>query len=138
MIPQAPNNNQKPWNELEDYSRSTLVSGGNELYIISGPWGQGGTGSNGYLTTLSSGVVVPQWTWKIIVVIPNGNGDLSRITTATRVIAVKLPNDQSCTSTDWKPYRVSVDAIETLTGYDFLSNVSTDIQTVIEASVDTL
>ncbi len=34
-------------------------------------------------------------------------------------------------------YRVSVDGIEAITGYDFFSNVSTSIQAVIEGSVDT-
>ena len=35
MMPQAPNNNQGPWEELETYCR-TLVGQGNELYIIMG------------------------------------------------------------------------------------------------------
>ena len=46
MIPQAPDNNQGPWANMENYLR-TLVTAGNELYIISGGSGQGGTGSNG-------------------------------------------------------------------------------------------
>jgi endonuclease G, mitochondrial len=135
MIPQAPNNNQIPWANLENYAR-TLVNAGNELYIISGPYGQGGTGSNGYATTVGNGVVVPAKTWKIIVVLPNGNTDLSRITTSTRVIAVLMPNDQTASSQSWGYYRVSVDSIEAITGYDFLSNVSASIQNVIEAKVD--
>jgi len=135
MIPQAPNNNQQTWQNLETYSR-TLVDAGNELYIISGPYGIGGTGSNGYAETIGVGITVPSKTWKIIVVLPDGDNDLSRITTSTRVIAVVMPNDQTCNSKPWYDYRVSVDSIETLTGYDFLSNVSTSIQNVIEASVD--
>jgi len=135
MIPQAPKNNQITWGNLEDYSRS-LVAAGNELYIISGPYGQGGTGSNGAKTTIGNSVVVPAKTWKIIVVLPNGSNDVSRITTSTRVIAVFMPNDQTCSNYAWSYYRTSVDQIETLTGYDFLSNVPTTVQNVIEASVD--
>ncbi|MEH7418730.1 DNA/RNA non-specific endonuclease [Neobacillus drentensis] len=135
MIPQAPNNNEVTWESLEAYSR-TLVSTGNELYIISGGYGSGGTGSNGYKTTVGNGVVVPAKTWKVIVVLPNGNNDISRITTSTRVIAVLMPNDQTTSSHPWSYYRVSVDTIESMTGYDFLSSVPANIQGTIEANID--
>ncbi len=139
MIPQAPNNNQGPWMYLEDYCRS-LVNSGNELFIICGPYGQGGRSDKGTFTILSSGVVVPSYTWKIIVVIPNGSNDLSRISNSTRVIAVWMPNDNvACPKASlWTSYRKSVDYIESQTGYDFLTNVSTTIQDVIEAKVDNL
>lgn len=135
MIPQAPKNNQITWQNLETYER-TLVSSGNELYIISGGYGVGGTGTNGYKTTIGNGIVVPSKTWKIIVVLPKGNNDISRITSSTRVIAVLMPNDQTCSSHPWDYYRVSVDSLEALTGYDFISSVSTSIQSVIESRVD--
>ena len=54
MVPQAPRSNQQMWAGLEDYCR-TLVGAGNELYIICGSYGRGGTGSNGYATTLDNG-----------------------------------------------------------------------------------
>lgn len=135
MIPQAPNNNRITWANLEDYCRS-LLSSGNELYIVAGPHGQGGIGSNGAANTVGNGIVVPSKTWKIIVVIPNGNNDLNRISTTTRVIAVIMPNEQTCSSQPWTYYKVSVDYIESLTGYDFLSNVPVSIQQVIEVNVD--
>ncbi|MFL0269735.1 DNA/RNA non-specific endonuclease [Candidatus Clostridium radicumherbarum] len=135
MLPQAPNNNQITWANLENYAR-TLISAGNELYIISGGYGSGGAGSNGYKTTVGNGVVVPAKTWKIIVVLPNGNNDVSRVTTSTRVISVLMPNDQTCNSQPWGYYRTSVDNIESLTGYDFLSSVPTSIQNTIETKVD--
>jgi DNA/RNA endonuclease G (NUC1) len=37
---------------------------------------------------------------------------------------------------DWRSYRVSVDQVEGMTGFDFFSNVPTSIQNVIEANVD--
>lgn len=136
MVPQAPNNNQRSWAYLEDYERE-LANAGNELYIISGPYGSGGTSAKGTFTVLSSGVTVPSHTWKIIVVISNGDNDLSRINASSRVIAVLMPNTQECTL-PWRSYRVTVDSIETLTGYNFLSNLPTEIQDVIEARVDNL
>ena len=136
MIPQAPKNNQITWANLENYCR-TLVNAGNELYIISGPYGQGGTGSSGYKTTISSkSIVVPAYTWKVIVVLPVGSSDVTRITSSTRVIAVWMPNNQTVNSQAWGYYRKSVDYIESQTGYNFLSNVSTTIQNTIEAKVD--
>lgn len=135
MIPQAPNNNQITWANLENYTRS-LVNAGNEVYIISGPYGQGGTGSNGARSTVGNGVVVPSKTWKIILVLPQGSNDLSRVTTATRVIAVLMPNDQTCNTLPWGSYRVSVDSLETLTGFDFFSLIPSSIQSAIESRVD--
>lgn len=138
MMPQAPDNNQGPWEALESYCR-TLVSQGNELYIIGGGSGSGGTGSNGGTTyTVAGGHVgVPSQTWKVIIVLPSATGnDVARVTTSTRTIAVKMPNVQGIRTVDWKSYRVSVDQVEALTGYDFLSSVPASIQSVIEARVD--
>ena len=138
MIPQAPNNNQHTWANMENYIR-TLITAGNEVYVIMGSYGIGGSGSNGGTTnTIDNGhVTVPSNVWKIVVVIPNGSNDLSRITTGTRVIAVNTPNVNTANS-DWKTYRTSVDAIESATGYNLLSNVSASVQSVIEARVDNL
>ena len=69
-------------------------------------------------------------------VLPNGSSDVSRVTTGTRVIAINMPNTQTV-STSWSTYRVSVDAIEGLTGYNFLSNVSSTVQATVESHVDT-
>lgn len=136
MMPQAPNNNQVTWANLENYTRS-LVTAGSEAYIICGSYGTGGTGSNGGLTnTIDNGrITVPARTWKVIVILSNGSGDLSRVNNATRVIAVDMPNTNGLNS-DWKAYRTNVDAIEAATGYDILSNVPTAIQSTIEAKVD--
>ena len=127
MIPQLPANNQGVWANLESYSR-TLVSQGNELYIISGGHGLQFFIANG-------NVAVPAQTWKVIIVLPVGSNDVSRVTTSTRTIAVVMPNSGSIGS-DWRAYRVSVDQVEAITGFDFFSNVSSGIQAVIEGRVD--
>jgi endonuclease G len=139
MMPQSPDNNQGPWADLEDYSR-TLVNAGNELHIIMGGAGQGGTGSNGGVTTTIAGghVQVPAQTWKVILVQLQGTNDVARVTTSTRVIAVIMPNTQGIRSNNWQQYRVSVDQVEQLTGYNFFSNVPATTQAVIESVVDNL
>jgi endonuclease G, mitochondrial len=129
IIPQAPDNNQGPWAALEVYCRD-LAKAGNELYIISG--------GDDSLGTIAGGKVrIPAFTWKVIVVLPQGSNDLSRINTSTRVIAVSMPNRQGIRNNSWRQYRYSIDQIETWTGYNFLSNVSSSIQSVIESRVDT-
>ena len=135
MMPQAPNNNQQTWASLENYCR-TLVSQGNELYVIAGSYGTGGTGVNGYATTIAGGnITVPSNCWKVIVVLPEGSSDAGRVTTSTRVIAINMPNTNAI-STAWGGYRTTVDAIESATGYDILSAVSTTVQATIESKVD--
>lgn len=137
MMPQAPDNNQGPWADLENYTR-TLVTAGNELYVVMGGAGYGGAGSNGGVTmTIANGKVqVPAETWKVILVQPQGTNDVTRVTASTRVIAVLMPNTQGIRSNPWQGYRVSVDQVEQLTGYDFFSNVPANIQAVIESVVD--
>lgn len=127
MIPQLPANNQGVWANLESYTRS-LVSQGNEIYIISGGQGLQFFIANGH-------VAVPAQTWKVIIVLPVGSNDVSRVTTSTRTIAVVIPNSGTINS-DWRTYRVSVDQVEAITGFDFFSNVSDGIQAVIEGRVD--
>jgi endonuclease G len=135
MMPQAANNNQRTWAGLENYCR-TLINQGNELYIICGSYGTGGTGLNGYATTIDAGRVrVPSNCWKVVVVLPEGSSDAGRVTTGTRVIAINTPNNQTLAST-WGSYRTSVDAIESATGYNILSAVNSTVQATIEARVD--
>ena len=135
MIPQAPRNNEGTWANFENYLRG-LVKSGDELYIVMGSYGTGGTGSKTYQTTIDGGhVAVPAHIWKVAVVLSNGTKDLSRITTKTRVIAINTPNINGVSS-KWQTYVTSVDAIEKATGEDLLSNVPVAIQKVIEARVD--
>ena len=137
MIPQAPNNNQQTWGNLEDYTRSLVVAG-NEVYVVMGSYGKGGTGSKGYATAIDGGkVCVPSNIWKVIVVIPEGTGDLGRINSGTRVIAVNTPNDNSV-KRDWRLYRATVRSIEKATGYDLLSALPKRVQDVVEMKVDDL
>jgi endonuclease G, mitochondrial len=141
MIPQAPDNNQGPWEGLESYLRGQLnANGGQEIYIISGSYGIGGTGSTGGITNTIAGgkVTVPSQTYKIAVILPVGTDDINRVSTTTRVIAIIMPNTQGIRTNDWRIYRTSVDAIEAATGYNFLANIPTAIQDSLEAAVDTI
>jgi endonuclease G len=138
IIPQAPENNRETWRILEEYCRG-LMDKNMEMYIIAGGYGTGGVGSNtsgGVTRTIKDGINVPARMWKIIVVLPNGEKDLTRISSSTRVIAVDMPNTQAVTDRKWYQYRVTVRDIESKTGYNFLSNLSSSIQNSIETKVD--
>ncbi len=137
MIPQAPNNNQKTWGTLEKYLRK-LTKENNEIYIIMGNYGTGGIGSAdaSVVNTINNGKInVPSNIWKIAVILPTGDNDISRVTTNTRVIAVDTPNSNNINS-DWHQYLVTVRDIEKATGYNFLSNIQQNIQDVIEKIKD--
>lgn len=137
MIPQAPQNNQQTWEGLESYLRTQVLSG-NEVYIIMGSYGSGGVGSvsTSVVTTINGGKVnVPSNVWKVAVILPVGSGDLSRVTAATRVIAVNTPNINSI-NTDWKQYIVTVRDIENATGYNLLSALPQAVQDAVETKKD--
>lgn len=136
MMPQAPNNNQQTWANLENYTRD-LVRAGNEVYVICGSYGQGGTGSLGGVTnTIDNGhVTVPANIWKVVVVIPNGSNDLNRINGNTRVIAVNTPNRNDI-DTDWTQYKTTVRNIESATGYNLLSSLRPSLQDSLETRID--
>jgi endonuclease G len=131
MVPQAGNNNRGAWADLEAESR-TLVESGKELFIVSG--GVFSASSN----TIGNGVVVPDKTFKVIVVLDAVGQGPASVTSATRVISVMMPNEDSqiSLSADWHSFRVSVDSIEAATGQNFLSDVDPAVQAVVEARVD--
>ena len=77
------------------------------------------------------------WTFFSQVRLPNLLNRPSRIsdvTPNTQVIAVNIPNQEELDN-DWKKFLTTVDQIEKLTKYDFLSNVPTPIQDVIERNI---
>lgn len=129
FVPQLAANNQGPWEDLESYCR-TLASQGNELYIIDGPSGNAGTIAQG-------NVVVPTLTWKVVLVLPNGNDDVHRVTKATRAFGIIVPNQAPVDiNAPWRNFRVTVDAVEYLTGYDFFTAIPKNTQEMIERKRD--
>jgi endonuclease G len=118
MIPQAPTLNQGPWEGLEDFVRNTLVGSANEAWIFMGNYGNaGGYGSNGEFTFIDNGRVrVPAKVWKVVLVLPKGNGDLNRMTSTATVLCVSMPNDNRLYTTSnksaWRNYLMSVSALE--------------------------
>jgi endonuclease G len=96
-----------------------------ECYIVSGPAGVGGTGKNGKVTKFANGkVTVPAFTWKVILVLPAGTTDPTKVKgSKARLIAVIVPNDRTPTL-DWATHRASVEDVEELTDLQFFSKVT--------------
>lgn len=139
MMPQAPDNNQGPWANFENYLRTLLAD--SEIYVVAGGSGTGGTGSNGYATLIANGnVAVPAWTWKAVLILPKYDGnDVERVDAGTRTLAVIMPNAQGIRTSDpndWRAYVSTIDAVESLSGYDLFSNVPQAVQNSIEAGTD--
>lgn len=132
IIPQAPNNNQHTWEHLESYCRNK-VKRGNEVYIIMGAYGRGGTGRNGFATSIDDGRInVPAHIWKVVIIIPDGNDDLARVDENAQVIAIDTPNDNNV-SNNWMNYVCTVKSIETATGYNLLSALPQPVQETLES-----
>jgi DNA/RNA endonuclease G (NUC1) len=137
MIPQAPDNNQGPWANLEGYLRTLAPA--NELYIVAGGTGTGGNNGSGVVNTIAGGnVTVPAFTWKVALILPKASGDdLARVNCSTRTLAVIMPNIQGIRTTPWETnYVTTVDAVEALTGYDFFSNLPDAVENCVEAGTD--
>jgi endonuclease G len=137
MLAQSPDNNQGPWGSFEAFLRTLLPA--DEIYLVAGGAGTGGTGENGGVTTTSAHghVTVPAFTWKVALVLPkDGGNDLSRVSCSTRTIAVIMPNTQGIRNNPWEDYLTTVDAVEALTGYDLFSSVPPPIQFCIEAGIN--
>ena len=145
MVPQAPDNNRIVWVALEKFEREQVLQG-KEAYIFAGPLGCGGTGDKGYFeeipvllkdgTELS--ITVPSHTWKIILLMPEGENDFERVVSegAYEVIAVNVPNEKGCAKNgSWQQYICSINDIEELTGYDFFELLPDEIEEQIESSV---
>jgi len=133
MTPQAHGLNAGPWEQLESYCR-TLAKQGNELYIVCGH----GFSAPTHETVGRAQIAVPDFGWKVVVVIPDRSGnDLNRITAQTRVIAVKMPNINTVSKQTWTRYLVAPAQIEQTTGLHLFTALPAQVAIALKAKLDT-
>ena len=140
ITPQNPNLNQQDWKYLEEACRG-YVEEGSELFIIAGVYGNGGINDEGKeLKTYknpkvsdATEITIPAHFWKVVVIIPDGDGDLSRIDEKAVAFAVDFENKPVPDDLSWKDYAISIDTLESLTGLDFLSALPDDIESALES-----
>ncbi|MDP1861854.1 MAG: DNA/RNA non-specific endonuclease [Gemmatimonadaceae bacterium] len=128
IIPQASDNNQGPWASLENDLGAFAQSGDREVYIIAGASGSKGTVKN------EGRITIPEWTWKVAVVVPRDRrlADITRYSDL-EVIAVVMPNENGIRNTPWTSFKVTVDSVESLSGYDVLALLPDQIEVAVES-----
>ena len=135
IIPQAGESNQGPWVQFENYLNDRARQDGKEVYVIAG-----GEYSANPVTLKGAGrVQVPEWTWKVAVVMDGGEGlDDVHGYGDVQVLAVRMPNDTASArgtrNTPWQTFSTTVDDIEARTGYDLLAALPNVIERIVEAN----
>jgi DNA/RNA endonuclease G (NUC1) len=129
VVPQASDLNQGPWAMFENFLGDEARVDDKEVYIIAGVAGNKGTLKN------LGRVVIPASTWKVAVIMPRGQGlrDVHDYRDL-QVIAVNMPNEAGVRNVDWHTYLTTVDAIETLTGYDLLALLPDEVEAAVESN----
>jgi endonuclease G len=118
VSPQTPDFNRGIWKELETTVREWAKKE-HHIYIVTGPIFKDNKGSIG-----TEEVLVPGYFYKIIY----------DATDAPKLIAFVLPNEKS--NRPLTDFVVSTDAAEKLTGFDFFSQLSDDLETKLESRAD--
>lgn len=128
IIPQTSQNNGGPWLSLENYLGGLATSGTKEIYVYAGGAAYSGTLKD------EGKIAIPTRTWKIAVIVDRNEGlaSVQRLSDV-EIIAVDMPNTTGPLSNDWQTYRVTVDHIEALTGYDFLSALPDRLESILES-----
>ena len=130
IVPQASDQNQGPWSAMEIYLGDLARFENKEVYIIAGVAGNRGTLKN------EGKVVIPEYTWKVALILPRDQG-LSSIDSYddVDVIAAVMPNVAGIRNVDWRTYETTVDSVEALSGYDLLALLPDHIEIAIESQI---
>jgi DNA/RNA endonuclease G (NUC1) len=129
IVPQASDLNQGPWANMENYLGDLARLQNKEVYVIAGVAGNKGTLKN------EGKVVIPTVTWKVAVIMPRDQG-LANIDSYddVQVIAAIMPNDAGVRNVDWNTYKVTVDSVEAISGYDLLALLPDPIEIAVESN----
>lgn len=119
VVPQAADMNQGPWANFENYLGNLAQTQNKEVYIYAGPAGSKGTVKNEGLLT------IPTHTWKVAIIMNRAQSNTDvRDYRDLQVISVVMPNEAGVRNVDWATsYVVSLDSVEHLTGYRFLTTL---------------
>lgn len=124
ILPQHPDLNRGVWLNLEYHCEYLCKKEKKKLFVIAG-------GVYHSENRVKNAAAIPDSCFKIIVVL-NNNESIESITDSTEVIAVIMPNFAGVRNEKWHNYLTTIRRIETSTGYNFLSNLSEELQNSIE------
>jgi len=128
IIPQAADLNQGPWAALESHLGDRARLQNREVYIVTGAAGNKGTLKN------EGRIVIPASAWKVALILPRDQG-LADVQSHedVDVVAVIMPNDPGVRNVPWETYQTTVDALESLSGYDLLALLPDQIEIAVES-----
>lgn len=117
IIPQTPELNRGPWKTLEESCRKWALSYNSTVYIAAGP-----VFSDTAEVRFVGRVQVPDRCFKVILI------------QKPMIARGWIMDNSRKPESDYQAYRVSVDSVEALTGYDFFSWLPDSIENKIEKS----
>jgi endonuclease G len=125
IVPQAPQVNQKGWNDLENWTRGRVREGYDAIVFA------GAAGNSGAMS--GSGINLPELTWKVVALVPAGQSfAMAAQKNEPQVFGVIFPNQLNRAPMPLSEAFVSVDKVEEVTGFDLLSGLDQEIQKRIE------
>ena len=129
IIPQAADNNQGPWAVMENYLGDLARKNDKEVYIVAGASGSRGTIKD------EGKITIPATTWKVAVILPRDRrlADVKDYRDV-EVVAAVMPNVDGIRGVNWETYKVSVDEVEALTGYDLLALLPDKVERAVESN----
>jgi DNA/RNA endonuclease G (NUC1) len=128
IIPQAADQNQGPWAQLENHLGDLARNQDREVYVLAGVIGNKGTLKN------EGRVVIPTHTWKVALIMPRDRGLADvRDYRDVEVIAVVMPNEPGIRNVPWQNYVQTVDQVEALSGYDLLALLEDEVEAAVES-----
>ena len=146
VVPQP--QNDSAWQKLEsDINKFVRDSNNpsNEVYVITGRYG-----SSDLIPSLKPenkeelirsratqfNIDVPEMLWKVVLIPEKPGQSPTDITIKAKTFGVLLPNtNQEPSKLDWRKHIFSVNEIEEYTGYNFFSNIPTEVQEEIENNI---
>ncbi len=126
------------WKDLEDAERDLVKKSGDVVYVITGPAYRkvGGSETINYLTAVAgknaypTSLPVPNYYWKAFLKVKwNGN-----TVESASAIGFWFEHKQYGSSSDYSSYAVSVDQIETWTGFDLFANLPDCVESTAESN----
>jgi DNA/RNA endonuclease G (NUC1) len=128
IIPQAADQNQGPWAQLENHLGDLARQQEREVYVLAGVIGNKGTLKD------QGKVVIPTQTWKVALIMPRDRGLADVVDYRdVEVIAVVMPNEPGIRNVPWQDYLRTVDEVEVLSGYDLLALLEDDVEAAVES-----
>ncbi len=139
QTPQIQNGfNGSVWNSLENATRA-LLSSTDTVYVVTGPTYRkvGGNETISYLTGASSSanpssLPVPNYYWKALLKVKRSGNTI----TSASAIGFWFEHKAYPSGTNYANYTVSVNQIETWTGFDLFANLPDGIEATAEANTN--